>query len=74
MVSTKHQQGKEGRHVATDKKTWQRPQLTVLVRVKPEEAVLLTCKGDNTTVGPKGKKGTDNCAEMGTACSSIGAS
>ena len=33
------------------KKIWQTPELIVLVRGKPEEAVLTTCKGPNLT-GP----------------------
>jgi hypothetical protein len=31
----------------TEKKQWTKPELLVLVRNKPEEAVLVTCKGVN---------------------------
>jgi hypothetical protein len=34
------------------KKTWQKPELTVLVRNKPEEAVLVACKTEHTD-GPR---------------------
>jgi hypothetical protein len=34
----------------TEKKQWTKPELIVLVRSKPEEAVLTTCKGG--TAGP----------------------
>ena len=34
------------------KKQWAQPQLIVLVRRKPEEAVLVTCKYDGS-LGPK---------------------
>jgi hypothetical protein len=30
--------------IKTQRKQWQKPELTVLVRSKPEEAVLTTCK------------------------------
>jgi hypothetical protein len=30
-----------------EKKTWQKPKLTVLVRSRPEEAVLTVCKTDH---------------------------
>ena len=33
------------------KKVWQKPALVVLVRTKPEEAVLVVCKNDGL-VGP----------------------
>jgi len=35
----------------TGRKAWQKPELTVLVRSKPEEAVLLGCKLNNKDVG-----------------------
>ena len=36
------------------KKAWEKPELIVLVRSKPEEAVLITCKdgGTSGTTGP----------------------
>jgi len=30
-----------------EKRTWEKPELTVLVRNKPEEAVLAACKGES---------------------------
>ena len=32
-------------------KTWQKPQLIVLVRTRPEEAILTFCKADSTGTG-----------------------
>ena len=32
-----------------DKKVWKRPEMTVLVRSKPEEAVLIACKAGTFT-------------------------
>jgi len=37
-----------------EKKTWVMPELIVLVRSKPEEAVLTACKGGGTVAGPRG--------------------
>jgi hypothetical protein len=31
-----------------EKRTWQKPELIVLVRNRPEEAVLESCKGDGS--------------------------
>ena len=42
-------------------KTWQRPQLIVLVRSEPEEAILQTCKGYQ--VGAIPMSGYDGCGE-----------
>ncbi len=36
----------------TQKKAWVTPELTVLVRSKPEEAVLVTCKTGGVAGGP----------------------
>jgi len=33
-------------------KTWQKPQLIVLVRSRPEEAILDYCKGDSSGTNP----------------------
>lgn len=38
------------------KKTWETPQLIVLVRSKPEEAILQVCK-DSDPSGPSGTNG-----------------
>ena len=35
------------------KKRWKRPELIVLVRTTPEEAILMGCKGDGTKPGPR---------------------
>ena len=45
------------------KKKWETPELIVVVRSKPEEAVLQTCKSD-TTSGPIGM-GAGNCHSEG---------
>lgn len=59
------------------KKTWQTPKLTILLRTRPEEAVLTSCKtGGDTNLAHPGIDsqgcgvGTKNCA----ACQSRGAS
>lgn len=43
------------------KKTWKKPELVTLVRSKPEETVLMGCKGctNPPTSGPS--KGSYNC-------------
>jgi len=51
----------------TDKKTWQKPELIVLVRSNPEEAVLITCK-NATAAGPLNKK---KCNRGPSGCSVI---
>jgi hypothetical protein len=38
---------------------WQKPELTVLVRSKPEEAVLRSCKSDTASAGNASAQG--NC-------------
>ncbi len=60
-----------------DKKRWQTPQLVVLVRTRPEEAVLVNCKTGNDIIPGHPATdsqgcgvGTTNCA----ACQSRGAS
>jgi len=57
------------------KKAWKTPELVVLVRGEPEEAVLSNCKG---TANPSAKKDTKNtgCAEKSSCgiCSAIVAS
>lgn len=45
------------------KKKWETPELIVVVRSKPEEAVLETCKSDIIS-GPKGM-GAGNCHSEG---------
>jgi hypothetical protein len=50
-----------------NKKTWKTPELIVIVRSKPEESVLVTCKG-GTIVPPTGGPGAganDPCAVPG---------
>jgi hypothetical protein len=37
--------------------TWRKPELIILTRSRPEEAVLLACKGAHGVRGP----GTGNC-------------
>jgi hypothetical protein len=48
-----------------EKKSWERPQLTVLGRSKPEEGVLAACKlGTGITPGPNNK----TCSEAPESC------
>jgi len=47
-------------------KEWKSPELTVLVRSKPEEAVLIACKTDHIT-GPT-LEPADNCLLEPPAC------
>jgi hypothetical protein len=51
------------------KKTWQKPELIVLVRSKPEEAVLLACKVPGNKTGPdknscKAAAGPGHCSDQ----------
>jgi hypothetical protein len=39
--------------VAQNKKIWQRPELTILVRNTPEESVLATCKEGSIPAAPQ---------------------
>jgi hypothetical protein len=53
--------------MTTSKKAWSEPELIVLVRSKPEEAVLAGCK--NAAGGGQGPAGTNNkCNQL--ACAS----
>ena len=55
----------------TEKKVWVEPELLVLVRNKPEEAMLVTCKG----IPMPGGSGSsvDNCMEpCGIPCGILG--
>ena len=58
--------------MTAQKKQWQTPQLTVLVRSRAEEAVLAACKGPN--LGGPGRPAVHACAKKGRPCSAIGAS
>lgn len=42
----RHPEGKAGQNMTIEKRTWRKPELTVLVRGKPEEAVLVACKAN----------------------------
>jgi hypothetical protein len=52
-------------NVKSERKLWQKPQLIVLVRNKPEEAVLLACK-NGASPGPNSGSGTcwESCLEV----------
>ncbi len=43
------------------KKAWEKPQLVVLVRGKPEESVLVTCKKAGGFGAPSSPTICDNC-------------
>jgi len=50
----------------SEKKNWDKPELTVLVRNKPEEQVLQACK---TAGNPSGNAGMDNdCMQTWVNC------
>ena len=55
------------------KKAWVKPELIVLVRKKPEEAVLTFCKTSGESVGPFvsenscSPQGWGGCAEISTS-------
>lgn len=62
--------------MVADKKKWRRPELTVLVRSRPEEAVLALCKttgssGPNIAAGMCKRHDKGKCIG---ACSQVGAS
>ncbi|MFC1807725.1 hypothetical protein ACFL0T_05085 [Candidatus Omnitrophota bacterium] len=54
-----------------EKKVWQRPELTVLVKCRPEEAVLSFCKtmtgSDGGEVSEEGGT-SDSCHNPGDGC------
>jgi hypothetical protein len=53
--------------IKTENKQWQKPELIVLVRGKPEEAVLTGCK----TLGGTGYHSTNNACLWEHACTSV---
>lgn len=58
--------------MSEEKKTWQKPQLIVLGRGRPEEQVLAVCKNQN--VGYAGGPNTNECRTHPTqgACNAPG--
>jgi hypothetical protein len=58
----------------TEKKVWVTPELIILVRSAPEEAVLAVCKGDSITIGPRPADGECTTVPMCDPCNSIGLS
>jgi hypothetical protein len=55
------------------KKQWKQPELIVLVRGKPEEAVLTACKGNGDTIAPYTNEidcVDDNCGNCSTRAAS----
>jgi hypothetical protein len=48
---------------------WEKPELTVLVRNRLEEAVLATCKGNGTTTSNQSL--FDACQRSSTACNQV---
>lgn len=56
--------------MAVAKHVWTKPELTVLVRSRPEEAVLAACKVGDVRTGPSAnKKNCDAVANCGHRCS-----
>ena len=50
--------------IGTEKRPWSRPELIVLVRGNPEEAVLVGCKTSTTVTGG----GNQACKKTGRMC------
>jgi hypothetical protein len=55
---------KMDKNIMTKKKPWSRPELIVLVRSNPEEAVLAGCKTATTVTGG----GNQACKKTGKMC------
>jgi hypothetical protein len=68
MIAPEKRQGKEmSDTIRPEKKAWQKPELIVLVRSKPEEAVLVVCKTPNSKfMGPNDP--TNKCKLHGVSC------
>lgn len=65
----------EKRGVVMEKNMWEKPQMVVLTRGKPEEAVLAACKDSHASSGPSNVDSaciTDFCGE--TLCQTKSAS
>jgi len=45
-----------------EKRPWHKPQILILARHRPEEAVLTSCKGFNSASGPQGDRASCNFA------------
>jgi hypothetical protein len=58
------------KEIKTEKRPWQKPELIVLVRSRPEEAVLANCKFDTTHGGPDVSFGACelNLTDCGLSC------
>lgn len=56
------------------KKTWQAPQLIVLVRSEPEEMVLANCKSESVTLSPTYWYSYCDVVSSCTGCSAVGSS
>jgi hypothetical protein len=64
---------KESCFVTTKMKAWKKPELVVLVRSRPEEAVLAACKASGGGAGAVGPNGS-NCARPAPGCVIVAAS
>jgi hypothetical protein len=54
-------------HIRPEKKAWQKPEFIVLMRSKPEEAVLVVCKSPNSKfMGPNDP--ANKCKLRGLNC------
>jgi hypothetical protein len=65
--NTAERRGKMKKGIKTENKQWQKPELVVLVRSKPEEAVLTSCK----VMGGSGYHGTNNGCMWESLCQSV---
>ena len=53
------------------KKQWEKPELIILTRSKPEEAVLTACKSNPQTLGPANPPISDTCRYQASTCTAI---
>ena len=60
--------------MTAEKRQWQTPQLTVLVRCRAEETVLAACKGSATAAGPNVRARRQCRRRNGTPCNAVAAS
>lgn len=74
MAAPEKKKGKEmNKNIRLEKKAWQKPELIVLVRSKPEEMVLAVCKTPTGKfLGPNDP--SNKCKLRGFSCFVIGTS
>jgi hypothetical protein len=76
LINRRYQHNLEKRRIHMEKKTWIEPELIVIVRSKPEEAVLTACKttspdGGNVVLASNcGNPGGGYCGECTASAAS----